>query len=135
ISSSSRNRSPMTVPIRFFAPDTAPRYHRSRAPCGPGRATAPRLHLRCHVSGACALQWCHMADDAPLTGPDLKLGIAKTELGDTPLVGHADGERVLLVRDGERIRAVGASCTHYGGPLAEGIVAAGEIRCPWHHAA
>ena len=78
---------------------------------------------------------CHMADDAPLTGPDLKLGIANAELGDTPLVGHADGEPVLLVRDGERIRAVGASCTHYGGPLAEGIVAAGEIRCPWHHAA
>jgi len=34
----------------------------------------------------------------------------------------------------ERAFAVGASCTHYGGALARGVVAHGQICCPLHHA-
>ncbi|HVK86912.1 MAG TPA: FAD-dependent oxidoreductase [Kofleriaceae bacterium] len=75
-----------------------------------------------------------MGSHTELSGPDLKTGIAESELGAEPLVGHADGEAVLLVRDGQRVRAVGANCTHYGAPLADGIIAGGEVRCPWHHA-
>lgn len=75
-----------------------------------------------------------MGAQATPSGPDLETGIAVTDLGDTPLVGHAGGEAILLVRDGERIRAVGATCTHYGAPLADGIIVDGEVRCPWHHA-
>src|SRR5687768_10111252 len=78
-----------------------------------------------------------MASDRPeLTGPDLAAGVRASELAEgVPLLGHADGDAVLLVRCDGRLRAVGARCTHYGGPLAEGLVVEGTVRCPWHHAA
>ena len=78
-----------------------------------------------------------MSDDAPpLTGPDLGAGVRASELAEgVPLLGHALGEPVLLVRCDGRLRAVGARCPHYGGPLADGLVVDGTIRCPWHHAA
>src|SRR5581483_5360369 len=73
--------------------------------------------------------------DQPLAGPDLAAGIA---LDDVPeggtLVGHAGGEAVVLVRRGGEVLAVGATCTHYSGPLGEGLVVDDQIRCPWHHA-
>ena len=74
--------------------------------------------------------------DATLSGPDLTTGV---NVSDVPnegiLLGHAHGESVVLARSHGEIFAVGAQCSHYGGPLAEGIVADGTIRCPWHHAA
>src|SRR5215212_8377960 len=76
-----------------------------------------------------------MSEAAELSGPDLKAGVALTELvDDTPFLGHADGEAVLLVRKGAEVFAIGAQCTHYSGPLAEGLVVGDTIRCPWHHA-
>jgi NADPH-dependent 2,4-dienoyl-CoA reductase/sulfur reductase-like enzyme/nitrite reductase/ring-hydroxylating ferredoxin subunit len=74
--------------------------------------------------------------DAPeLVGPDLAAGIPVSDLAEgRPLAGHAGGEAVLLVRRGEAVFAVGATCSHYGGPLAEGLVVGDTIRCPWHHA-
>ncbi len=46
-----------------------------------------------------------------------------------------DGEKILLVRDNDAVRAVGATCPHAGGPLAEGVRNGGRIVCPWHKAA
>src|SRR5215204_1174026 len=74
-------------------------------------------------------------EQAELTGPDLAQGVALAELADGGmLAGHAQGKPVLVVRRGEELFAVGAQCTHYSGPLAEGIVVGDTVRCPWHHA-
>ncbi len=76
-----------------------------------------------------------MADQqAPPAGPDLAKGIALSEFAGPTLLGHVGDEDVLLVRSGDEIFAIDAHCSHYHGPLAEGLVTGGSIRCPWHHA-
>jgi apoptosis-inducing factor 3 len=72
----------------------------------------------------------------PSQGLDLAGGV---DLATVPeggiLLGHVGGEAALLVRHQGKCFVTGATCTHYGGPLAEGIIADGAVRCPWHHAA
>ena len=77
-----------------------------------------------------------MADDqAKPGGPDLTQGIALADLADGgKLVGHVGDEEILLVRRGDDIFAVGAHCSHYHGPLVDGVVVGDTVRCPWHHA-
>jgi NADPH-dependent 2,4-dienoyl-CoA reductase/sulfur reductase-like enzyme/nitrite reductase/ring-hydroxylating ferredoxin subunit len=68
-------------------------------------------------------------------GRDFTQGIAFDELPDGGmLVGHVGDEQILLVRRGGEVFAVGTQCTHYQGPLAEGLVVGDTVRCPWHHA-
>ena len=70
-----------------------------------------------------------------LKGPDLADGIELSELSDgKPLLAHARGEALVVVRRGDDVFVTGATCTHYSGPLAEGLVVGATIRCPWHHA-
>ena len=67
--------------------------------------------------------------------PNFTLGIALNTLADgAKLLGRVGDEAVLLVRIGCEFFAVGAHCTHYDGPLVEGLVVGDTIRCPWHHA-
>ena len=49
-----------------------------------------------------------------------------------PRVIRADDTDVLLVREGNRLHALWAHCTHELGPLAEGKFADGCVTCPWH---
>ncbi|HEU0204853.1 MAG TPA: FAD-dependent oxidoreductase [Burkholderiaceae bacterium] len=68
-------------------------------------------------------------------GPDLTLGLAIDEVADGGmLVGHVGEEAVLLARRGAQFFAIGATCSHYGGPLVEGLMVGDTVRCPWHHA-
>ena len=76
-----------------------------------------------------------MADN---TAParDFKNGFAISDIPDgASVLGRVDDEDAILVRKGDQLFAVGAHCTHYHGPLAEGLVVGETVRCPWHHAA
>ena len=74
-------------------------------------------------------------NNTELTGPDLTSGVAITEIAEGGmLAGHAQGEAVLLARRAGEWFAIGAMCSHYSGPLAEGLMVDDTVRCPWHHA-
>jgi NADPH-dependent 2,4-dienoyl-CoA reductase/sulfur reductase-like enzyme/nitrite reductase/ring-hydroxylating ferredoxin subunit len=46
-----------------------------------------------------------------------------------------DKTSILLVRRGDSVTAIGGTCPHAGGPLAEGVLDGGSVICPWHKAA
>ena len=76
-----------------------------------------------------------MADQQTSTGPDFAQGFAVGDLADGALVsGHVAGKEAIMVRRGDEVFVVGAYCSHYHAPLADGLVVGDEIRCPWHHA-
>jgi apoptosis-inducing factor 3 len=67
--------------------------------------------------------------------PDFKAGFPFDKLKDGGMtLGQVDGDDVILARRGDQLFAVGAACTHYHGPLAEGLIVDETVRCPWHHA-
>ena len=76
-----------------------------------------------------------MSEQPELPGPDFSQGVPLADIAEgSLLLGHAAGEAVLLARSGGEVLAIGAECTHYHGPLAEGLRVGDAIRCPWHHA-
>ncbi|MGH7023156.1 MAG: FAD-dependent oxidoreductase, partial [Caulobacteraceae bacterium] len=67
--------------------------------------------------------------------PDFAQGIPLADIAEGGMVtGHVGGEAALLVRQSGAFFAIGAICTHYGAPLADGLLVGDTIRCPWHHA-
>lgn len=72
------------------------------------------------------------ADRTPLTDGFTPV-LAEAELEENkPKLVQANGVQIALVRQGEKIYALQNSCSHLGGPLAEGEVEGETIRCPWH---
>src|SRR5215467_13003320 len=66
---------------------------------------------------------------------DLAKGVPVSSLSnDGTLAGQVGEDDVVVVRRGDRFFAVGAHCTHYRGPLADGLVVGDTLRCPLHHA-
>jgi NADPH-dependent 2,4-dienoyl-CoA reductase/sulfur reductase-like enzyme/nitrite reductase/ring-hydroxylating ferredoxin subunit len=76
-----------------------------------------------------------MSGEPALSGPDLTSGIPISQVADGGMIaGHAQGKPVLLARSGGEWFAIGAVCSHYSGPLPEGLMIDDTVRCPWHHA-
>jgi apoptosis-inducing factor 3 len=70
-----------------------------------------------------------------LDGPDFARGVPLGDLAEgNMIVGQVAGEAVVLARAAGALFAISAECTHYHGPLAEGVLVADTVRCPWHHA-
>ena len=70
-----------------------------------------------------------------MAGPDLTKGVPVSDIADGGLLaGHVGEDDVVLARRGDEIFALDAHCTHYHGPLAEGLIVGETLRCPWHHA-
>ncbi|MBZ9603875.1 FAD-dependent oxidoreductase [Phyllobacterium chamaecytisi] len=75
-----------------------------------------------------------MVENQSPIGPDLTQGVPVTALDGGKLLGHVGQKDVLLVRVEEEIYAIDAYCSHYHGPLIDGLVVESTVRCPWHHA-
>ena len=74
-------------------------------------------------------------ENTKLGGPDFAMGVPGADLAECGMIlGQVAGEAVLLARSGGAVFAIGAECSHYHGPLAEGVLVADTVRCPWHHA-
>ncbi len=66
---------------------------------------------------------------------DFSAGVAVRDIPDGGMIaGEVSGEPVVLARRGDEVFAVSGTCTHYNGPLVDGIVVGETVRCPWHHA-
>jgi apoptosis-inducing factor 3 len=75
------------------------------------------------------------SEDKKPIGPDLAAGIPAGDLAEGAMVaGRVGDDEVVVVRKGGKLFAVSAHCTHYHGPLAEGLLVGETVRCPWHHA-
>jgi nitrite reductase/ring-hydroxylating ferredoxin subunit/uncharacterized membrane protein len=49
-----------------------------------------------------------------------------------PYAADVQGQSVVLVRTGGTVSAIGGTCGHWGGPLADGELVDGCLECPWH---
>ena len=71
--------------------------------------------------------WEHGADEYESVGPLDQIAdnaLSRVVVGGVP---------VVLLRQGEKLAALAATCTHAGGPLDEGELLPGNVvKCPWH---
>jgi NADPH-dependent 2,4-dienoyl-CoA reductase/sulfur reductase-like enzyme/nitrite reductase/ring-hydroxylating ferredoxin subunit len=75
-----------------------------------------------------------MSEDQKPARPDLTQGVVLADFTDGKLLGHVGGDEALLLLAGSDVFAIDPYCSHYHGPLADGLVVGDTIRCPWHHA-
>lgn len=90
-------------------------------------------YLGGHLSYAQGVGVDRNADEPPEPA-DWTDAAAAADVADGALVRvDVDGQQVLLARRDGRVLAIGAVCSHYGGPLEDGEVdGEGCVVCPWH---
>jgi apoptosis-inducing factor 3 len=67
-------------------------------------------------------------------GPDLTKGVPAADVPEGGMLsGQIGDETVVVARVDGELFAIGGSCTHYHGPLGEGLLVGHTVRCPWHH--
>ncbi|MEM8504922.1 MAG: FAD-dependent oxidoreductase [Cyanobacteria bacterium P01_D01_bin.1] len=59
--------------------------------------------------------------------------VSDLEIGEMQQFSVADKE-ILLAKTESGVSVIAAHCSHYGAPLAKGIMHNGRIVCPWHNA-
>ena len=75
------------------------------------------------------------ADSEKATLPDLTRGVPAADVAEGgSLLGRVGEDEVMVARVDGALFAIGARCTHYQGPLADGLIVGQTVRCPWHHA-
>jgi NADPH-dependent 2,4-dienoyl-CoA reductase/sulfur reductase-like enzyme/nitrite reductase/ring-hydroxylating ferredoxin subunit len=76
-----------------------------------------------------------MADADPSSKLDFSKGVSLDRIPDGgSLAGRIGQDEAVFIRRGQTLYCVGAHCTHYHGPLGDGLVVGTTVRCPWHHA-
>ena len=71
--------------------------------------------------------------DAQLKPTEWTDAAPAANLPDDGVLGvHVAGQQVALVCSQGEVYAMGATCSHLGGPLAQGAVQDGCLVCPWH---
>lgn len=97
------------------------------------RSIVSQLHSSLLVKRAFSISTVNMAQEFKLKGLssiDLKNG----QMQEVEVEGIEEG-KVLLTKVKDQVNVVGSKCTHYGAPLAKGVLSAdGRLTCPWHGA-
>ena len=76
-----------------------------------------------------------MGEATSATGPDFSQGISLSDVPEgTTVAGRVGDEPLLLSNIDGQLYAIGGTCTHYGGKLADGVIGRTTVRCPLHHA-
>lgn len=71
------------------------------------------------------------AADAPEASDWTEITVVGDLSSEKPTLAHLDGAPLAAVDGGEPV-ALFARCSHLGGPLQDGDVVDGCLRCPWH---
>ena len=82
--------------------------------------------------------WSPDVDESSPTVEQYQVAARADSLGEGRLTAgeiSVDGRKIplVLLKQGDEVLAINATCSHMGGPLAEGTLVEGEcVQCPWH---